>query len=130
MSIEKEDVVNALKVLATMLKYAKLNTHDVAELMITELARQHLILDVRNQKGERDKYYGVEIRHMINRFSKRKKLVGSYTERVLIISRKHYPAWKEFIITIKNQINKLPDVYDLQEQDIKNIARHGQSNNQ
>jgi hypothetical protein len=105
MSIEKEDVVNALKVLATMLKYAKLNTHDVAELMITELGRQHLILDVRNQKGERDK-------------------------RVLIISRKHYPAWKEFIITIKNQINKLPDVYDLQEQDLKNIARHGQSNNQ
>jgi hypothetical protein len=101
-----------------------------AENGLGDFARQHLILDVRNQKGERDKYYGVEIRHMINRFSKRKKLVGSYTERVLIISRKHYPAWKEFIITIKNQINKLPDVYDLQEQDLKNIARHGQSNNQ
>lgn len=37
MAIEKEDIVNALKVLATMLKAAKLSTHDVAELMIKEL---------------------------------------------------------------------------------------------
>lgn len=38
MSIEKEDITNALKVLATMLKAAKLTTHDIAELMISELA--------------------------------------------------------------------------------------------
>lgn len=37
MSIEKEDVTNALKVLATMLKAAKLSTGDIAELMIKEL---------------------------------------------------------------------------------------------
>lgn len=35
--IEKEDIVNALKVLATMLKHAKLSTNDIAELMIKEL---------------------------------------------------------------------------------------------
>lgn len=37
MSIEKDDVINALKVLKTMLKAAKLNSHDVAELMIKQL---------------------------------------------------------------------------------------------
>lgn len=37
MNIEKDDIINALKVLATMLKHAKLSSHDVAELMIKEL---------------------------------------------------------------------------------------------
>lgn len=37
MNIEKEDVINALNVLKTMLKATKLNSHDVADLMIKEL---------------------------------------------------------------------------------------------
>jgi NTP pyrophosphatase (non-canonical NTP hydrolase) len=55
MSIEKEDVVNALKVLATMLKYAKLNTHDVAELMITELEGVEFV--PASQPGEPVKFH-------------------------------------------------------------------------
>lgn len=97
-----------------------------AENGLGTFAEKHIELDVRNQKGKTNKFYRVEIRKLINRFSKRNKIVGSYSERVLIISRKHYQGWRDFIIATASP---LPDMYDLQEQDLKNIARNGQSNN-
>lgn len=60
-------------------------------------AEKHLELDFRG-KGKPNKFYGVEIKKLINKFSKEQKIKGSYTERLLIISRKFYKQWTEFII--------------------------------
>lgn len=72
-----------------------------AHIGLGKFASQHLILDVRNTKGQPDKYYKVEIKKLIDRFSKVNKINGSFSERVLIISHKMYPQWKEFILDIK-----------------------------
>lgn len=70
-----------------------------AQTGLGKFASKHIELDVRGQKGKTDKYYGVEIKKLINEFSKVNKLKGSYTDRVLIISDNHYQKWTEFIIS-------------------------------
>ncbi len=67
-----------------------------AERGLGNFASKHIELDFRGA-GKPNKYYGVEIKKLINAFSKRVNIKGSYTERVLIISNKHYKQWCEFI---------------------------------
>ena len=50
-------------------------------------------LDVRNTKGKSDKYHLVEIRKIINKYSKFEKLKGSYSERILLINFQKFVEW-------------------------------------
>lgn len=75
-----------------------------AERGLGNFASKHIELDYRGP-GRPNKYYGVEIGKLINEFSKKNKLKGSHTERILIISRCHYKAWCEFIIAKAEKIN-------------------------
>lgn len=68
-----------------------------AETGLGNFASKHIELDFRGA-GKPNKYYGVEIKKLINAFSKSIKIKGSYTERVLIISNNHYNDWCNFII--------------------------------
>lgn len=69
-----------------------------AEKGLGNFASKHIELDFRGA-GKPNKYYGVEIKKLINKFSKAFKIKGSYTERVLLISKYHYKQWCEFVTT-------------------------------
>lgn len=68
-----------------------------AEHGLGNFASKHIELDFRGA-GKPHKSYGVEIKKLINSFSKANKLRGSYTERVLKISHNLYKEWTEFIV--------------------------------
>lgn len=75
-----------------------------AERGLGGFASKYIELDFRGA-GKPNKYYGVEIKKLINKFSNKHKIKGSYTERVLIISRQYYKQWCEFIKTTALDIN-------------------------
>lgn len=68
-----------------------------AENGLGRFAEKHIELDFRGA-GRPNKYYGVELPKLINEFSKMMKLKGSYTNRVLLISKSNYAKWCDFII--------------------------------
>jgi hypothetical protein len=76
---------------------SRFNEWTSAELGLGNFASKHIELDFRGA-GRPNKYYGVEIKKLINSFSKAEKIRGSYTERVLKISDDFYKKWTEFII--------------------------------
>jgi hypothetical protein len=69
----------------------------LAESGLGNYASKFIELDFRGA-GKPNKYYGVEIKKLINKFSKINKINGSYSERILQISNKHYQLWQSFIV--------------------------------
>jgi hypothetical protein len=54
-----------------------------------------LELDIRGQKGRPDRYLGVELGKIVNRYCKELKIRGSFTDRLLLIS-KDFNSFKDW----------------------------------
>jgi len=67
------------------------------------LETQGLTLDIRNTKGKKDMFFGVEIQKIVHKYCNKHKIKGSFSDRVLII-QKDFKTFRDYVIANKETI--------------------------
>jgi len=60
------------------------------------LVKQGFILDIRGIKGKSDRYYGVELHKIINKYCRVKKIQGSFSTRILKMNE-DFKSFREWV---------------------------------